>query len=230
MGMLFIYFSLCHLNISKGIQDKAIGKMKIGIKVGDVMTRQLVAVKPSEDVINCAKEMASHDIGLIVVEKAGKLVGVLTERDVIWALTKKDDLRKVKAGDIMLRKITTIKPSRDIYEALVRMKKQNVKWLPITVNKKVIGMLTLNDILKIEPTLFDIARGNLHVREVEEKMKRKLDISELKESESEERIIEDGECENCGSFGILDTAEGRMLCEGCKLDIESGFRTIQNEE
>lgn len=185
--------------------------MKIGIKVGDVMTRQLVAVKPSEDVISCAREMASKNVGLVIVKKAGKLLGVLTERDVIWALTKKGDLRRVKAGDIMLRKITTIKPSRDIYEALVRMKRQNIKWLPITVNKRVIGVLTINDILRIEPGLFEIAAGNMNIREAADKMKRSNDSLAGKKGWAGE-----GECENCESFGLLHNLDGAMVCEACK--------------
>ncbi len=185
--------------------------MKIGIKVGDVMTRQLISVKPSEDVINCAREMAAKDVGLVIVMRAGKLLGVLTERDVIWALTKKGDLRKVKASDIMLRKITTIKPSRDIYEALVRMKKQNTRWLPITVNKRVIGVLTINDILRIEPGLFEIAAGNMTIREAEEKMRRKSDALEGKT-----RWLDEGECEKCETFGLLHNLDGSLICEACK--------------
>lgn len=194
--------------------------MKIGIKVGDVMTRQLVAVKPSEDIISCAKEMADKDVGLIVVEKNGKMLGVLTERDVIWALTKKGDLRNVKAGDIMLRKITTIKPSRDIYEALVRMKKQNTKWLPITVNKRVIGILTLNDILRIEPGLFDIAVGNMNIKEAEDKMQRKDDALSGKV-----RWMEEGECESCEAFGLLYNVDGSLICETCQDGDALGIRS-----
>jgi len=194
--------------------------MKIGIKVGDVMTRQLIAVKPSEDIIRCAREMADKDVGLIIVEKNNKLLGVLTERDVIWALTKKGDLRNVKAGDIMLRKITTIKPSRDIYEALVRMKKQNTKWLPITVNKKVIGILTLNDILRIEPGLFDIAVGNMNIREAADKMRRKEEALSGKV-----RWMEEGECESCETFGLLHNVDGSLICEACQDNESLGIRS-----
>ena len=190
--------------------------MKIGIKVGDVMTRQLIAVTPSENVIDCAKMMTGKNVGIIIVKKGSKLIGVLTEKDVIWALTKKGDLRKVKAGDIMLRKISTIKPSRDVYEALVRMKKQNTKWLPITVNGRVIGMLTINDILRIEPGLFEIVRGNMNIKEAEEKLKRKNDVMSGKELWHEE-----GECEDCGEFDLLRNFDGSMVCESCQDNIQT---------
>ena len=184
--------------------------MKIGIKVGDVMTRQLVSVRPSEEIISCARQMSEKDVGLVLVEKNDKLLGVLTERDVIWALTKKGDLRNVKAGDIMLRKINTMKPSRDIYDALVRMKKQNTNWLPITVNKRVIGLLTLSDILKIEPGLFDIAVSHLNIREADEKLKRKEDALSGRRGWAHE-----GECDRCSSFGLLSSVDEERVCHNC---------------
>ncbi|MFC1685504.1 cyclic nucleotide-binding/CBS domain-containing protein [Nanoarchaeota archaeon] len=189
--------------------------MKIGIKVGDVMTRQLIAVTPSEKVIDCAKMMVGKDVGIIIVKKSNKLMGVLTEKDVIWALTKKGDLRNVKAGDIMLRKINTIRPSRDIYEALVRMKKQNTKWLPITVNGRVIGILTINDILRIEPGLFELVRGNMNIREAENKFKMRDSAISGEESWRE------GECESCGEFDLLRGIDGEMMCEGCRDNIQT---------
>ena len=199
--------------------------MKIGIKVGDVMTRHLVSVKPSEGVVSCAREMADKDVGLIIVEKAGKLLGVLTERDVIWALTKKGNLSNVKAGDIMLRKITTIKPSRDLYEALVRMQKTKTRWLPITVNKRVIGVLTMNDILRIEPGLFDIVAGNMNIRETEEKMRRKEDASSGKV-----RWWEEGECDNCQAFGLLTNLGGDLLCDPCQNLEYAGVEGLGNAD
>jgi len=185
--------------------------MKIGVKVGDVMTRQLVAVKPNESIVNCAKVMANKDVGLVIVRKEGKLLGILTERDVIWALTKKHDLFRVKAGDIMLKKITTIKPSRDIYEALLRMKKQKIRWLPITIKGNIIGLLTLNDILKIEPGLFEIAIANFKIKEEEDKFRRKKDVIAGKEG-----WLREGECDECGAFGLLFSIDGELICENCK--------------
>lgn len=187
--------------------------MKIGIKVGDVMTRQLVSVTPSENVIDCAKKMAGQDVGLIIVKKGGKLSGVLTERALIWALTKKGNLKNVRASDIMLRKINTIKPSRDIYEALLRMKKQKTRWLPITVNGRVIGILTINDILRIEPGLFELVRGNMNIREAENKLHRST-------NGNGGNWHDEGECDRCGAYDLLQNYEGELVCEGCHDNIQ----------
>jgi CBS domain-containing protein len=188
--------------------------MEIGIKVGDIMTRNVVSVKPMSTVTECARSMFKKDVGLVIVKDEQRLKGVVTEKDIIWALTKKHDLSNVKVKDIMLRKITTIKPSRDIYEALVRMKTGKLRWLPVTVNGNVIGILTIKDILRIEPGLFDIAVGNMQIKEESEKLQRKQDILEGKSP-----TLGDGECDECGIFAPLKDTNGLLLCEDCGEDI-----------
>ena len=184
--------------------------MEIGIKVGDIMTRELISVKPNRTIGECAKLMSKEDIGTVLIEENGKLRGALTEKDIIWALTKKQDIHHIKVSDIMLRKVATIKPSKDIFEALLRMKNQRVAWLPVTVRGNVIGMLTINDILKIEPSLFEIVSQNWKVREETEKMDRRRRALEGKES-----WIKEGECVECEAYGILYNIKGRLLCEDC---------------
>lgn len=180
--------------------------MQIGIKVGDIMTRNVVSVRPTSTVTECAKSMFKKDVGLVIVKDKDRLKGVVTEKDIIWALTKKHDLGNVKAKDIMLRKITTIKPSRDIYEALVRMQNGKMRWLPVTVKGNVIGILTIKDILRIEPSLFEIAVGNVQIKEEAEKLKRREDT---------ENWDEEGECEECGSYGLLYKDTNRLVCGNC---------------
>jgi len=189
--------------------------MQIGIKVGDIMTRNVVSVKPNSTVTDCAKSMFKKDVGLVIVKDEEKLKGVVTEKDIIWALTKKHDLSAVKAKDIMLRKITTIKPSRDIYEALVRMKNGKLRWLPVTVKGNVIGILTIKDILRIEPSLFEIAVGNVQIKEETEKLKRRHNIIDGKGS----KILE-GECEECGNYGLLSDLGSKLVCDSCNEDFD----------
>lgn len=183
--------------------------MEIGIKVGDIMTRNIVSVKPNSSVTDCARSMFKKDVGLVIVKDEEKLKGVVTEKDIIWALTKKHDLSGVKAKDIMLRKITTIKPSRDIYEALVRMKNGKLRWLPVTVNGNVIGILTIKDILRIEPSLFEIAVGNMQIKEEAAKIKR------MESAAGREINVLEGECGECGNYGLISEIGGRPICDSC---------------
>ncbi len=183
--------------------------MKTRINVGDIMTRNYVALSTDASLIDCARMMIKKKVGSVILKESNKLKGIITERDIIWALTKKSskDLIKIKARDLGKKKIVTIKPSADLYEALQRMKKGNYRWLPVIYKKKIVGFLTLKDILKIEPELFDIVSENLQVREEEEKLKRT-------ELVSEKRFREDI-CEECGNFDYLYKINGVLMCGSC---------------
>ena len=190
--------------------------MKIGIKVGDVMTRSFISVKPSTEVVECAKEIINKNVGSLIVKENQKLRGVLTEGDIIKAIARKKDLAKIHAADIMTKKVVSISPSVDMYDALLKMRGAKIRWLPVVVKDKVIGMLTLKDILRIEPSLFDIVAEMTPIKEETEKLK----AIKLRKNRSAlargEIWVKEGECEECGAYGILYNVEGRMLCEDCK--------------
>lgn len=181
-------------------------RAKSGVKVGDIMTRNFVSVKPDTSLKDCAREMIKKRVGSLVLKEDQKLYGLITEKDVIWALTKSQNLNKIKAKDISSRKVATIKPGADLYEALERMKKLKFRRLPVVVDGNVIGMLTLKDILKINPALFTNINEVEKIKEETEKLRR------IKGS----KWIKDGMCEECGDFNVLYKVDARLLCEQCK--------------
>ena len=189
--------------------------MKIGVKVGDIMTQKFVAASPEMDLIKCSREMTGKKVGSLIVLKDGKLVGLITERDIIWALSKKKNVSKIKVKDVMARKVITIRPDRDLSEAMSLMSKTKIRWLPVVADNHVIGMLTIKDILRIEPSLFDIARQTMKIREESEKMKRR----KTSLSAGEESWESWGDCEECENFGPLYKVNERLVCESCK-DVE----------
>ena len=160
--------------------------------------------------------MIKKKVGSLIIEEKNELKGILTERDIIWAIAKKSvrDLKKIKAKEIANRKVVTIKPSADLFEALQKMKKSKYRWLPVMVKGKVIGLLTIKDILAIEPDLFEIAQSHeiFQIREENEKLKRRKSREKGKAWSSE------GVCEECGNFGLLYKSNGQSICEGCMED------------
>ena len=80
--------------------------MDTGIKVGDLMTRNFIHVAPETNLRQCAKTMIKKRVGSLIIKDGDKLKGILTEKDIIWAIVKKSkkDLNKVvgflnKQGD-----------------------------------------------------------------------------------------------------------------------------------
>jgi len=183
--------------------------MKIRIQIGDIMTRNFISAKPEIPVSSAINLMVKNRVSNIIIQEKGFLKGILTEKDIMWALNKKRDLRGIKAKDICTKKITTIKPSADIQDALRTMRKAKFRRLPVTIKKKVIGILTMKDILKIQPELFELARSGYVIKDYSEKKKR------LEKMQAGENILE-GICENCERFDILYKKDRKLVCEYCR--------------
>ena len=181
--------------------------MAIGIKVGDIMTRNFVSVKPETSILDAAKEMIKKRVGSLVIKDKQTMTGLLTEKDIIWAITKKSkkEFSDIKARDIAVKKIITVKPSSDLYEALNKMKKYGFRVLPVVSQRRVIGVLTIKDILRIQPDLIDSAKEIMSIKEETDKLKRL----------SVHKKWTEGLCEECGNIDLLYKTDGQLLCEGC---------------
>lgn len=177
------------------------------IAVGDVMTRNFFSVSPDTNLLDCAKKLVKNRIGSLLVTLDSRLLGIITERDILWTITKKPglDLKKLKAIEIATKKVAVIKPSADINQAIEKMKALNFKRLPVLARGKVIGMLTLKDILRIEPSLYNEITELHNIREEESKLSR-ANVSWPVE----------GFCESCGTFSELLKVEGKFLCLDCR--------------
>ncbi|MBS3087993.1 CBS domain-containing protein [Candidatus Pacearchaeota archaeon] len=181
--------------------------MDTGIKVGDLMTRNFVHVSPDTNLKECAKTMVKKRVGSLLITENDSLKGILTEKDIVWAMVKKsyDNLEKVKVKDLMKRKVTTIKPGADITDAMNKFKRKKVRRLPVVEKKKLIGYITINDILRIDPGLFQAIAETIKIKEEKSKFKRH-GIQAKRKS---------GICEECGIFELLYQDEAQWLCDEC---------------
>lgn len=181
--------------------------METGVKVGDIMTRNFVFVSPETDLRECARVMVKKRVGSLLIKEGDSLKGILTEKDIVWAVVKKTKkgLIEVLAKDLMKRKVVTIKPSADITEACEHFRKKKIRRLPVVENGKLIGIITEKDILKIDPGLFQMIAQNLKIREETEKLNRYKMRSPRKQ----------GICEECGEFDILQKDGLQWICEEC---------------
>ncbi len=181
----------------------------MGLKVGELMTRNFVHVSPDTSLKQCARMMVKRHVGSLIIKEGEKLRGILTEKDMVWAIFKKSskkDMSDIFAKDLMKRRVVTIKPSADVVDALKRFKKKKIRRLPVVERGKLIGMLTTNDILKIDPGLFQMIAETIKIKEETEKLKR---------SNNGGIPREQGICEECGVYDILYKDEAQWLCESC---------------
>ena len=177
--------------------------MKTGLKVIDAMTRQPVVVSPETTLLKCAKIMLNNQVGSVIVKENGKLLGLVTEKDLVRKVVAKNlDTKTTPVSKIMTKKLLTIGPHEDIYDAMYFMSRYDVRRLPVIENKELIGLLTHKDILKIQPDLFEIYAERIKLREEANKPLN--------------RDYLEGPCANCGSYGQLYKHRQKFVCEACK--------------
>ena len=92
------------------------------------------------------------------------------------------------------------------------MKQYSFRRLPVLTKGELVGIVTLKDILKIDPSLYKQLGELAEIKEESSKLK-KLSKSELDSWDSE------GFCEECDSFALLLKVEGKLLCPDCRNEI-----------
>lgn len=180
------------------------------IAVGDIMTRNIISMKHTASLYECAKKIIRNKLNTLPITNGKKLVGILNARDILWAITKKSDinLKKVSVIDIATRKVAVIKPSADISQALEKMRTYNFRTLPVISKGQLIGVVTLRDILRIEPELYHKTGELIQIKEEERK---------LKDTKSNWPL--EGLCDNCGVFSELLKVYDDLLCQECREEL-----------
>jgi len=180
------------------------------IAVGDVMTRDFFSATPSSNLHKCAKLMVKNRATSLLITEGTKLRGILTANDILWAITKKPrlNLKAVRVIDVATRKVAVIKPSADISQALRKMRSFNFRRLPVLSRGEVIGVVTIKDILRIEPSLYTETGEFADIREEERKLK-----------ETNVAWPSEGLCESCGAFSELLKVYDQLLCIDCREEL-----------
>lgn len=181
------------------------------ILVSDVMTREPITIKPDTNLLECARKMVRKNVGSLLIVDKKRLVGFISQRDILWALIKKSkkDLDSIKAIDISPKKIATIKPSSPIEEVMKKMKKFKFEKLPVIKENILVGVITVKDILNFNPELYPELEELDKIREEAEKLKR---VKKIRQGD----LIGEGICEECGNQDLLHRFNGMVICESCK--------------
>ena len=177
--------------------------------VADVMTRKPITTSPDANLLKCAQLMIKKKTGTLLLAQKSRLVGIISRRDILWALVKKskNELSEIKAIDISPRKIATIKPNRSLEHAKKKMKKVKLRRLPVIHKGELVGMITMKDIMQFNPDIFPEMQECMQIKDWEDKVKR------IKRAQN--RAITEGVCNECGHQGLLVEVNGEMVCEDC---------------
>jgi CBS domain-containing protein len=115
--------------------------------VRDAMTSNPRTTSSSQSLADAAQIMKSEDVGSVPVVDEGRLVGVLTDRDIaIRAVAEGADARTTNVGDIASRDLVTIEPEQDLDEALTLMARNRVRRLLVVERGQLVGILAQADV------------------------------------------------------------------------------------
>ena len=106
-------------------------------------------ISPDDVVIDALTMMAEKRIGALLVMRNEKLVGILSERDYARKIALEGlSSRKSKVSDIMSHKVLCVKPEQTVQECMALMSDKRARHLPVVDHKKVIGLVSIGDLVK----------------------------------------------------------------------------------
>jgi CBS domain-containing protein len=112
------------------------------------MSRDLLTVAPEVPLQEVAKRMVSRDVGAALVTEGGRLVGIVTERDILRAVARGLH-EETLVRDFMTSDPETMEPDESTQHAAVLMIHGGFRHLPITEGDEVIGVLSIRDLMRV---------------------------------------------------------------------------------
>jgi CBS domain-containing protein len=114
--------------------------------VGELMTRDVVTVRPDDRVRDALQAMIDHDLGSVVVAEDGKPLGMFTERDVTRHVLTDASLLEERVGDLMSTPPITAQPSDQVVDVFELMNAKGIRRLPVVDADRLVGIVTEGDL------------------------------------------------------------------------------------
>ena len=178
--------------------------------VRDVMSSPVITMDEDSTSNEAAATMDKNDLGCVIVtNKAGKSIGIITERDlVIRVLAKNLKPDAVKAKEIMTTPLVTIEPDATISDAARRMNRLDIRRLGVIYKGNLVGIVTGKDILGVMPELIEIMQERSRIE------------GEVRADETEEVPLS-GYCDRCNTYSeSLKERNGQNICDECRIELE----------
>ena len=126
---------------------------KVAISVQQVLgnkTHRLISISPDASVFDALSVMAENNIGSLVVIDGERLAGIFSERDyarqvILVGKSSKD----TRVRDIMTQKVLCVRPEHTVDQCMALMTEKRVRHLPVVDHKKVVGVISIGDVVKV---------------------------------------------------------------------------------
>lgn len=135
------------------------------MRIADVLRSKgssVTTVDPTATVAELISELATHNVGALPVVDGGRLVGIVSERDVVRRLHDAGpELLEASVGDIMITGVTTCAPGDSVADIAAVMTNRRFRHLPVVVDGELAGIVSIGDLVKARIDLLESEREQL---------------------------------------------------------------------
>lgn len=117
--------------------------------VGETMSTQLVTMSPGSSLAEAASVMSQRRVGSVLIMEEERLAGILTERDIVRAISHDIGAPRDEIRSWMTESPQTIETGMSLEEARVAMDRAHIRHLPVTEEGRLVGMLSMRDLIRI---------------------------------------------------------------------------------
>lgn len=110
---------------------------------------QVRKVEPQASVFECSQKMKEHHIGSLLVMEGQNLLGIISERDILYKIvTLGHDPKGIPVSAIMTRDLVTVLPNTTVGEAMRLVTEKRIRHLPVVLNGELIGIISIGDLTR----------------------------------------------------------------------------------
>ena len=121
-------------------------KEKPLIKVKDIMNQNIITITEQTSIVEAAKLMAKHNIGFLPILNNDKLVGVITDRDIIKNVINKEKDIYAAVKIAMTTNTITVNKNDDISIAITKMANNQIRRIIVIDKNRIVGIISISDI------------------------------------------------------------------------------------
>jgi CBS domain-containing protein len=114
-------------------------------KLKEIMTKEVESCTLLDNVFEVAVKMKEYNVGSIPIVDGGKIVGVITDRDIVTRCIAEKHPASSKVEDIMSRELITIGADADAVQAAQLMADKQIRRLPVVEGDRLVGIVSLGD-------------------------------------------------------------------------------------
>jgi signal-transduction protein with cAMP-binding, CBS, and nucleotidyltransferase domain len=168
------------------------------VPLREVMRPNPTTIDHNASVAKAASTMCHDEVGSCIVLQNNLPIGIITEQDINCKVVANDiKPSTVLVNAVMSTPLITVSVDKNVGDAAQMMVKHHVRRLPVVEGKKVVGMVTVRDLLSIASEINEIMQDLMSI--------------------NRDDIVEMGICDRCNVMSDdLRRIDSLMLCPGCR--------------